>query len=130
MAKVLENPVANQVMRVASDFGYQATIEPDRPPFRIFGWFRGREFKPDVLVKHHNKSAIVVARSSPVIMYDVFLTNQLRQKLGKDDVGALICVPDAAFPRIRGSSREYAKDLNVRLCPLSEVGDVLKELLD
>ena len=61
------------------------------------------------------------------MMYDVFLTHQAR---GKEDTGALICVSDADFPRIRGSSREYASDLNVRLCPLSEVGDALKELLD
>jgi signal recognition particle subunit SEC65 len=130
MAKVVENPVADQVVKVASNLGYEATIELDRPPFRVFGWFRGREFKHDVLVKNRNKSAIVVARSSPVIMYDVFLTNQIWCKLGKEVVGALICVPDSAFPRIRGSSRDYAKDLSVRLCPLSEVGDALKELLD
>ena len=68
----------------------------------------------------------MIVSSRPAMMYDVFLTNQAK---GKDDVEALICVPDAAFPRIRGSSKEYADDLNVRLCPLSEVGDALKELL-
>ena len=61
------------------------------------------------------------------MMYDVFLTNQAKEK---DDFGAIICVSDADYLRIRDSSREYATDLNVRLCPLSEVGDALKELLD
>ena len=130
MVKVIENPVAGHIVKAASSLGYEATIEPDNPPFRVFGWFRGREFRHDVLVKHHDRSAIVVARSSPAIMYDVFLTDQARRKLGKEDIGALICISDAAFPRVRDSSREYARDLNVRLCPLSEVGGALKELLD
>ena len=132
MAKVLDNRVADQVVKVASGLGpgYEATTEPDSPPFRIFGWFRGREFKPDVIVKRHNKSVIVVARSSPAIMYDVFLTNEARQKFDGKDIRALICVADSAFPRVRKSSKDYAKDLNVQLCPLSEVGDALKELLD
>ena len=130
MAKALNDRVADQVAKAASNLGYKVTVEPDAPPFRVFGWFRGRDFKHDVLVKHHNKSAIVVARSSPAIMYDVFLTNQMRHKIGKEDIGALICVTDDAFPRVRESSKEYAHDLDVRLCPLSEVGDTLKELLD
>ena len=130
MAKVLNNRVADQAAKAARSLGYEVTIEPDSPPFRVFGWFRGRDFKYDVLIKHHGKSAIVVARSSPAIMYDVFLTDQIRHKIGKEDIGAIICVTDEAFPRVRGSSKEYAKDLNVRLCPLSEVGDTLKELLD
>ena len=54
----------------------------------------------------------------------------MRHKIGKEDIGALICVTDDAFPRVRESSKEYAHDLDVRLCPLSEVGDALKELLD
>lgn len=130
MAKVLNNRIADQAAKTARNLGYEVTIEPDSPPFRVFGWFRGRDFKHDVLVKHHGKSAIVVARSSPAIMYDVFLTDQIRHKIGKEDIGAIICVTDEAFPRVRGSSKEYAKDLNVRLCPLSQVGDTLKELLD
>ena len=119
-----------RVMEAASDLGYEATIEPDSPPFRIFGWFRGREFKPDIVVRRQDKSAVVVTRSSPAIMYEVFLTDQVRRKLGSNDTGALICVEDSAFSRVRKSSKDYAEDLNVRLCPLSEVGDVLKELLD
>ncbi len=126
MAKVSENPVASQVAKVARDFGYEASLEPDTPPFRVFGWFRERKFRPDIIVRHNNRSAIVVARSRPVVVYDVFLTHQLRDK---GSTGALICVTDDSFQRIRGSSREYADELDVRLCPLSEVGDALKELL-
>ena len=130
MEKVIENSMETQVMEVASNLGYEATIEPDSSPFRIFGWFRGREFKPDVIVKRQGKSAFVVARPSAAIMYDVFLTDQVRRKLGSDNTGALICIADSAFSRVRQSSKNYADDLNVRLCPLSEVGDALKEMLE
>ena len=127
MAKVPENPVAIEVAKIAKGFGYEATIDHSTPEFRIFGWFRGRKFRPDIIVKHNNRSAVVVARSRPVMTYDVFLTNQLRNN---KDTGALICVTDTFFRHIRGSSREYADELDVRLCPLSEVGDALKKLLE
>jgi hypothetical protein len=127
MAKVAENTMEIQVAEVASDLGYEAIIEPDRTPFRLFGWFRERQFRPDVVVKHQGRVTIVVTKSRPAMMYDIFLTHQVRRK---EDTGAIICVSDAAYHRVRDSSREYANDLNVRLCPLSEVGDVLKELLD
>ena len=130
MAKVAWNQVAIEVARVAEEIGYEAKIEKEDPGFRILDLFRERKFKPDVIVKHNNRSAIVVARSHPLIFRDVFLTDQLRKKRDKKDFGALICVDDSPFDRVLGSSSEkYADDLNVRLCRLSDVGDVLKEML-
>lgn len=130
MAKVTGNQVAIEVARVAEELGYEAKIEKDDPGFRILDLFRQRKFKPDVIVKHNNRSAIVVARSHSLIFYIVALTDQLRKKRGKKDFGALICVDDSSFDRVLGSSSEkYADDLNVRLCRLSDVGDVLKEML-
>ena len=130
MAKVTWNRVAMEVARVAEDFGYEAKIEQDDPDFRILDLFRERKFKPDVIVKHNNRSAIVVARSDHLIFRDVFLTDQLRKKRDKKGFGALICVDDSSFDRVIGSSSEqYADDLNVRLCRLSDVGDVLQEML-
>lgn len=130
MAKVTGNQVAIEVARVAEELGYEAKIEKDDPDFHILDLFRQRKFKPDVIVKHNNRSAIVVARSHPLIFYIVALTDQLRKKRDKKDFGALICVDDSSFDRVIGSSsEEYADDLNVRLCRLSDVGDVLKEML-
>ena len=130
MAKVTENQVAIEVARVAQELGYEAKIEQEDPDFRILDLFRERKFKPDVIVKHNNRSAIVVARSHPGLFYIVALTDQLRKKRDKKDFGALICVDDSSCDRVLGSSSEkYADDLNVRLCRLSDVGDVLKEML-
>lgn len=127
MAKISENLVEDEVIRVASDIGYEATVVPAAVPFPLLGWFRGRQFRPDIVVKHDDRVAIVVLKSRPVVMYDILLAHQARNK---EDTRALICISDTAYPQIKDSPREYAKDLNVRLCPLSEVGDALKELLD
>lgn len=130
MAKVTGNQVAMEVARVAEEIGYEAKIEKDDPGFRILDLFRERKFKPDVIVKHNNRSAIVVARPHSLIFYLVFLTDQLRKKRDTKGFGALICVDDSSFDRVLGSSSEkYADDLDVRLCRLSDVGDVLKEML-
>lgn len=130
MAEVFENPVADEVAKVAEGFGYEAEIVYNTPESRLLEFFRGRKFRPDVIVRHNNRSVVVVARSRPAMMYDVFLTSRLRDKRGENDTRALFCVKDKFFSDIRGSSREYAGELNVRLCPLSEVGDVLQDLLE
>ena len=127
MAIVSESRITDKVLQIAESSGYEAVKEPESPPFRIFGWFKGRSFRPDIVLRRHNRSAIVVVRSHPVIMYDIFLTNQMRERDGAE---ALICVSDSAFDRVRGSAIEYAEELGVHLCPLSEAGDALKYLLD
>ena len=60
------------------------------------------------------------------MVYDVFLTDQVR---GERNTGALICIPDALSGQIRESAREYAEELDVRLCPLSDAGQELRALL-
>ena len=126
MATTLEESVLNQVKQVARGLEYDAKIDLGSHPFRRFNWFRNREFRPDILVQHDNRAVIVEVKSRPVMLYDVFLVDQARK--GKD-MGAVICVPDDSFPRIREGTRGYAEEMNVRLCPLSEVGDALKAML-
>ena len=127
MAIAAKRPIKDQVLQIAEEMGYEAMKEPAPPRFRIFGWFRERPFRPDIVVKRDGRSAIVVVRSHPIILYDIFLTDQLRRKEGAE---AVVCVSDSAFDRVRGSSFEYAEELGVHLCRLSEFGDALEELLD
>ena len=126
MARVSESTIASQIVEISQSLGYAATMEPDGEPFRLFGWFRGRKFRPDIRVKNGNRSAIVVVKSRPVMVYDVFLTDQVR---GERGTGALICFPDALSQQIRESAREYAEELDVCLCPLSGAGQELRALL-
>ena len=127
MAIATKSNIKDQVLQIAEDLGYEARKEPAPPQFRIFGWFRERPFRPDIVVKRDDRSAIVVVRSHPILLYDISLTDRLRRKEGTE---ALVCVSDSAFDRVRGSSFEYADELGIHLCPLSEVGDALRELLE
>ena len=127
MAIATESSITDQVVQIAESLGYEARKEPITPPFRIFGWFRERPFRPDIVVNRDDRFAVVVVRSHPIMMYDIFLTDQLRRKEGAE---ALVCVSDSAFGRVRGSSFEYAEELGVHLCRLSEFGDALEKLLD
>ena len=127
MERVSEDTIANKLVEIAQSLDYVAMIEPDREPFRLFGWFRERKFRPDIRVKNGSRSVIVVVKSRPVMIYDVFLTDQVR---GEKGTGALMCVPDTLFPHIRESARVYAEELDVRLCPLSEAGQELQALLE
>ena len=127
MTRISENTLANRIVEIAQSLDYTATIEPEREPFRLFGWFRERKFRPDVRVQNGSRSAIVVVKSRPVMVYDVFLTNQVR---GKKGTAALMCVPDTIFPQIRESARQYAEELDVRLCSLSDAGQELQASLE
>jgi hypothetical protein len=122
----VKTPATEQILETALSLGYEAIFDPYKPS-RVVRWFRGRDFRPDILVKNGNREAIVVAMSGLASFTLVHFTHLERRK---GDTGALICVSDSAFPNLPKSTRDYANDLNVRLCPLSEVGDALKELLD
>ena len=127
MKKAVESDFASQVLEIAQSYGYDATREQDNAPFRLFGWFRGRTFKPDIVVGNEDRSAIVVVKSRSVMIYDVFLAHQARPK---SDVGALICVPDNLFSRIRESAKAYAEELDVHLCSLSNLKKELRTILE
>ena len=126
MTRMSENTIANRIVEIAQSLDYVATLEPEREPFRLFGWFRERKFRPDVRVQNGTRAAIVVVKSRPVMVYDVFLTDQVR---GQKGTQALMCVPDTIFPQIRESARQYAEELDVRLCSLSDAGQELQALL-
>lgn len=127
MARLSEDTVANQIVEIAQSLNYVATIEPDREPFRLFGWFRERKFRPDIHVKNGSRSAIVAVKSRPVMVYDVLLADKARRR---EKHGALICVPDEILEKIRPSAWDYAKDLDVRLCSVSGAGQELQALLE
>ena len=93
---------------------------------QMFGWFRSRQFTPDILVRHDDQAVMIEVKTRPVMLRDVYSIDLARK--GKK-MGAVICVSDDYFPRIRESSKSYANDVGVRLCRLSEVGDVLKSML-
>ncbi len=122
----VKTPDVERIMEAATSLGYKAIFDPYKPP-PVVRWFRERNFRPDILVKNDSREVVVVAMSGLVTFAMVNFTHLERKK---EDTGALICVSDDAFPCLPKSTWDSANDLNVRLCPLSEVGDALRELLD
>lgn len=121
----VKTPEVEQIMKAAASLGYETIFDPYKPP-PVVRWFRGRDFRPDVLVKSGSREVVVVAMSGLVTFALVNFTHLERKK---EDAGALICVSDDVFPSIPKSTWDSANELDVRLCPLSEVGDALKEML-
>ena len=126
MATVSDHPATDRIVEVAHTLGYKTEIDPEKQSF-ISEFFRGRRFRPHIFVKNGERKAIVMAASSNVGLGFVNRTHLIREN---KRAAALICVPDWAYTEIRSGTRSYADELNVRLCPLSQVGDALKELLD
>ena len=122
----VKTPEVELIMEAAASLGFKAIFDPYKPP-PVVRWFRGRDFRADVLVKNDNKEVVVVAMSGLVTFAVVNFTHLERKN---KDAEALICVSDDVFPIIPKSTWDSAKELDVHLCPLSEVGDVLKGLLD
>ena len=132
MTQMLETPFGLQVLDAARETGYKVTLEPTRIPNQKFwpdglvSWVRGRKFRPDILVEHGKRMAIIETKSHPALLGSVIQAHQYGAHF---DAASILCVPDDSFLLIPGSVREFAEQANVRLCPLSEVGDALKELL-
>ena len=127
MSTVSDRKLVEQVRDIAQSLGYRATLEPRASQIRVFGWFRGREFRPDIYLERSGRSVIVEVSSRPVLTYDIFQVDQMRR--GKV-IGALICVADPAYGRIKNSVMDYAEELNVHLCKLSDARSALGDLLN
>ena len=127
MSTVIDKKLVEQVKDIARDLGYGTTMDPQNSQIRVLDWFRGREFHPDLYLESRGRSAIVEVNTRPVLIYDIFQLNQMRHR---KDIGALICVDDSAYGRIKESVKEYAEELDVSLCKASEVRNALMELFD
>ncbi len=133
MTQILVSDFAVQVADAAREVGYKATLVPSHIPKRKFwpdglvSWVRASRLRPDILVEHGAEFVIIEVKTNPVLLGGVI---QARRYGDYFATSVILCVPDDSFFRIPGSVRDFAERANVRLCPLSEVGDALRELLD
>ena len=133
MTRILEISFIPQVEAIISGLGYKLTREPSKIPNRRL-WqddpaslVRGLRYRPDILVEHGKKFAIVEVKTRPVLLGGVM---QARQYADYFDAAVILCVPDDVFPEIPKSVKQFAEDQDIHLCPLAEVGNALKDLLD
>ncbi len=132
MTRILEISFIPQVEDVIRELGYKLTREPSKVPNRKL-WqddpaslVRGLRYRPDILVERGKKFAIVEVKTRPVLLGGVI---QARQYADYFDATVIICVPDNVFPEIPRSVKNFSEEQGIRLCPLSDVGDALKDLL-
>ena len=124
--------VTEQVADIARKLGYQVTVNPTRVPHwkpwrdGVTSLFRSEKFKPELLVEHQGKFAVVVIRAR-VILFGIIETRRMADQA---KAGAILCLPDEGFAQVRKSGLEAAEEIDVRLCPLSEVEAALREMLE
>lgn len=82
--------------------------------------------RPDMVVGHGGKVALVEAKAYPVLLGSVI---QARHYADYFEAPAIICVPDDAFQKIPNSVREWAEANSIVLSPIGEIGDNLNKLL-
>ncbi len=133
MTRILEISFIPQIEAIIRELGYKLTREPSRVPHRRL-WqddpaslVRGLRFRPDILVEHGKKIAIVEVKTRPVLLGGVIQARQYADYFG---AAVILCVPDDVSPEIPWSVKTFAEEQGIRLCPLADVGNALKDLLD
>ena len=128
MMAMSQAEVVERAIEAAELHGFRAEL-PHRKPTRRLFWQRPRapEPMPDFLVSHGNKSVAVEVKAYTPLLGAVMQSREYADQWGAQ---AVLCAPDDSFERIPGSVRDYADHLKVRLCPVSGIGETLKDLLE
>ena len=122
-----------QVERAIRKLGYKMTLEPRGMPNRrlwssdLMSLVRGSRYRPDILVQKGEKFAIIELKVRSVLLGSVMQAHRYAEYFNGV---VIICTPDDVFSGIPGSVRDFAKEQCVGLCPLSEIGKTLAEVLD
>ena len=97
MTRILEISFIPQIEAIIRELGYKLTREPSRVPHRRL-WqddpaslVRGLRFRPDILVEHGKKIAIVEVKTRPVLLGGVIQARQYADYFG---AAVILCVPD------------------------------------
>ena len=132
MVEMSETQMTARILEVARELGFRATREPavsyERSlKRRLLGRrLRHTTMRPDLLIEHEGRLVVVEVKRGQVLPGGV---EQVLDYAGALDAKGLICVPDAVIPNIARSVVRYANSTDIRICSISEVEDVLRDLL-
>ena len=132
MAQIFEGQVLDDVVNIAREMGYRVTKEPRRVPHRspwtggLSSLVRGGRHRPDLLIENGASFVVVEVKTRPVLLGGVV---QSQQYANHFDSPVVLCVPDDSFNKTPDSVKNYARKQNIRLCSVSKVRSVLKEVL-
>lgn len=96
-----------------------------KTPTRRGHFFWGRS-RPDFIVEESGKLVALEVKARPAMLTDIA---QISRTQEPGQIGAVLCMPRPALNETPDSVRSYAKQVNVRLCALDEVGEVLADIL-
>ena len=132
MERMTESEMAASVCSVAQNLGYEVQIEPATRRWRI----QSRNYlvpisfggaaRPDLVVKHKDRSAVVELKNRGVLFGGV---EQVIQHAEAFKAAGVLCMLDNVIQDVPASVAEYANEENVVICPISEIGEVLRRLL-
>lgn len=132
MTRMLEKDFIPKVGDTLSNLGYNVTLEPSRIP----NWsmwqndpaslIRGPKYRPDILVEHDQKYALVEVKTRAVLIGGV---SQARQYSEYFDMPVILCVPDDVVDQVPRSVREFAGGQSIHICSLSDLGKVVVDIL-
>ena len=132
MTQNLEINFITRVTEAIRALGYNVTREPSRIPNRGF-WrddpaslVRGLRYRPDILVERGESFVIVEVKTRPVLLGGH--AGQSIRRLFWSSGDSLHA--DDVFREIPGSVRAFAADRRIRLCPLAEIGETLRDILN
>ena len=117
MSEITEKAAIEQIAHVALEFGYNIEPEPKG---------RGLGFRPDIVAEHAGRNVVIEYKSRPIMLSDVLQVSEYRHG---GLTGKILCTDDNAFQRTPPSVKSYAKQLNILLCDLNEIGKELQALL-
>ena len=132
MVEMLEKEMTTRILEVAQKLGFSATREPivsdnRTSGLRLLGLLRHSEtMRPDLVIGNAGKVVVVEVNRRQVLPGGV---EQVLQYVDALDAKGVICVPDAVLPTIATSVTRFADNADIRICSMSEVGDVLMHLL-
>ena len=132
MVEMSEIQMTTKILEVARELGFEATREPAVSYDRSLRQrLMGRRpspitIRPDLVVEHEGRLVVVEVKRGQVLPGGV---EQVLNYVSALDAKGVICVPDAVIPNIASSVVRYANSTDIRICSISEVGDVLRHLL-
>ena len=135
MTQSTEVEFERRVAETIEKLNYKVTTEPLRGPEhsswqdRISSWLMEPSYpsvRPDMLVAHGAKLALVEAKAYPVLLGPVI---QARHFADYFNIPAIVCVPDDALQKIPESVLEWAHNNDIVLSTIGEIGDKLEMVL-
>lgn len=132
MTQMTEREMATAVLEAAKRLGFEVETEPSAKPWNIprRGYLIptsfGRALRPDLLVRHGDRSAVVEIKGTGVLFGGV---EQVLQYAEAFKASGVLCIPDDAYADVPAGVSGYADGKNIFLCPISKIEDMLTGLL-